>query len=170
MRLTPSNLVPIGLIIGLLSSPVALGDIQLELSAPDQFLDLKMPEASAAKGQEQFIRAMKRELSGLSEKHLGDKQELKITFEQVDLAGHIAPMVGRTSQETRVINSLDPVRLRFTYQVTGVDGTIERTGSEDLKHFVTQTDMRGRNRNRELFLERRMMHEWFVRTFVEETS
>lgn len=149
----------------MLSAVPANADVRIDLSEPEQFLDLKMPDMSIAGAQEQFIRTMEQELAGLIEKSFDRDKSLHVVFEQVDLAGHIESMRGRQAREIRIVKTMDPLRLKFSYTLTNADASVLAQGSEDLNTFISQSDMYGRGKNRELFFERRVMREWFVGEF-----
>lgn len=142
----------------------ARADVIIELVQPDSFHDLFIPDMTPEQAQRQFVRTIKKALSSLTDNSKEDSGHLIIHFEDVDLAGNIQPMQGIQNQEVRVIHLLDPIRLKFTYQLKGKDGAVIREGEADLRGHVRQTDMRGRTHTRTLPAERRMMREWFNRT------
>jgi hypothetical protein len=150
------------------SAALANAEVRVDLSAPERFLDLKMPDMSIASGQEQFIRSMEQELAALVEDSFDHGKSLRVVFEQVDLAGHIEPMRGRQAREVRIVTTMDPLRLKFSYTLTNADASVLAQGSEDLNTFISQSDMYGKGKNRELFFERRMMREWFLGEFGEK--
>jgi hypothetical protein len=150
------------------SAALANAEVRVDLLAPERFLDLKMPDMSIASGQEQFIRSMEQELAALIEKTFDRDKSLHVVFEQVDLAGHIEPMRGRQAREIRVVKTMDPLRLKFSYSLSDLNGNVSEQGSEDIKIFISQADMYGKGKNRELFFERRMMREWFLGEFGEK--
>jgi Protein of unknown function (DUF3016) len=153
------------LLATIMSSGTVNADIAIELQNPGSFLDLKMPDVTSSKGQEQFIRSMTKELAGLTDEYLENNQRLHITFENIDLAGRIEPMRGMQNQELRVVKTMDPIRLTFSYQLIGAENTLIKEGSADLRDFVRQTDMYGRGRYKTLYFERRMMEGWFRSEF-----
>jgi hypothetical protein len=159
------NILKLVLLATILSTAAANADVVIDLQDPGSFLDLKIPDVTSLKSQEQFIRSMQKELTKLADEYLDKDQCLYITFENIDLAGRLEPMAGKLNQEVRVVKTMDPIRLKFSYRLNGAKNTLIRQGSADLRDFVRQTDMYGRGRYKTLYFERRMMEGWFRSEF-----
>ena len=140
--------------------------IDIELSQPESFLDLKMPDATSAESQAQFVSVIEKELARLLESRVSGDYELRIVFEQVDLAGRITAPLGMPQQDIRVVDDMAPARLEFSYRLTRPGNILIRQGNEDLRDYVRPTDAYGRGRNRQLHVERRMMAEWLKRVII----
>lgn len=159
------SITKLAFLAAIISSTVVYADVVIELQDPDSFLDLRMADVTASKGQKQFIRSMTKELSGLTEDYLDDNHTLHITFQNIDLAGRIEPMRGVQNTEVRVVKIMDPIRLKFSYRLSDTENTLLKEGSADLRDFVRQIDMYGWNRNKSLYFERRTMEGWFRTEF-----
>ncbi|KGJ93321.1 DUF3016 domain-containing protein [Colwellia psychrerythraea] len=95
---------------------------------------------------------------------LPDGQVLKIEVTDVDLAGDTH--VGGINQ-TRIIKQIFMPRMNFSYQLLDADGKVIQTEAVVVKDMNFMSGINLKYRNDSLGYEKKMLDDWFKKTFKE---
>lgn len=95
---------------------------------------------------------------------LPEGQTLKIDVTDVDLAGdtHFGG-----SNRTRIVKEIYSPRMNFSYQVLDADGTVIKSDDVVVKDMNFMSGSNLKYRNKSLGYEKKMLDDWFGKTFKE---
>ncbi|WP_110430284.1 DUF3016 domain-containing protein [Glaciecola sp. KUL10] len=101
-------------------------------------------------------------------------QSLKITVSDVDLAGQVWPMsfvgMGQSGGDVRLIKDIDIPRMDLSYELMDQSGQVLKSDTVKLKDMAFLQSSHMRYRNDHLRHEKKMLDDWFKRTFVNKQS
>ena len=113
------------------------------------------PERAYPVVQKQFQEIFERSIRSFLE----EGQQLKVTIKDIDLAGDIEPWRGGRFSDVRIIRSIYPARLSFSWQLKSAEGSVLKEGEERLvSNMVTRPHGFGSNDN--LAYERDLIRRW----------
>lgn len=105
--------------------------------------------------QKHFQAIFEREVG----RRLAEGQTLHVKIKDVDLAGELEPWRGSRFQDIRVIRSIYPARIQFSWQLKGPDGGVLQDGEERLiSNMTTRPHSFGTRDN--LAYERDLIRRW----------
>jgi len=129
----------------------------------EKYRDIKPGNGSRKHFRERTFKNFEKHFTKLAES-LPEGQVLKIEVTDVDLAGDT--LIGGIDR-IRVIKELYFPRMNFSYQLVNVDGSEAVSGEVELKDMKFMTTSRLRYRNDSLGYEKRMLDDWFSKTFTD---
>lgn len=162
MRILTTSLLALFTVV-LLQNVAYAATSEVTWTDPDKYRDINPGEYNRKKFRENTFYNFEKHFTKLAEK-LPEGQVLKIEVTDVDLAGdtHAAGI-----NRTRIVKDIYFPRMDFSYQLVNADG------SEILADKVSINDMGfmvGNNlkyRNDALGYEKKMLDEWFNKTFKD---
>lgn len=158
MRHIHRSLVTIGMVVGAVGSHAA-ANVDVNFFEPDVFSDAR--DASGRTGENLKILAIY--LEQLGQQYLPLGELLTITVLDVDLAGDIRPRGIRG--DFRVLKGgADWPRIKLRYSLQSGD-QILATGEESIADMDYMLRVPTGNSSDPLYHEKRMLNDWFVRTF-----
>ncbi len=126
---------------------------------PDKFTDVKDGEFGTDKGRDAILEQIREFIVERADKTLPAGQKLAITFTDIDLAGDYEPWRGAQFSDVRIVKSIYPPRLSFTFKVTDAAGKVVKEGKEKLIDLAF--DMRLTiNRQDPLHYEKDILMDW----------
>jgi hypothetical protein len=142
------------------SSPVPNdGRVTVTFDQPDKFTDVK--SASNMGTDQGYLDALQRHIERNARRYLADGQRLTVRFTDIDMAGDIQPGRQRLG-DVRVIRSVYPPRLKFSYAVTDAAGQIVSQGDENLSDPSFQSHTRSTTNGDPLFFEKALFNDWMA--------
>jgi len=136
-------------------------DAEVTWSNPDKYRDIRSGFDNRKRFKERTFKSFEKHFVTLAEK-LPDGLLLKIDVTDVDLAGDVH--FGSNSQ-IRVVKDIYFPRLKFSYELFNVDKSIVTSGDINLKDMSFMMNNNFRYRNKTLGYEKRMLDNWFSKTF-----
>ena len=139
---------------GCQSQPAAPhGKTVVNYLTPEKFTDVKSTFSGPT--DQGYLDALRDHLITQAANYIPAGQTLTLTFTDIDMAGDIDPRL----RDTRVIRSIYPVRLNFSWAVTDASGKVLKEGKEELVDVFPSAEM-GYNRGDPLFSEKTEMDNW----------
>lgn len=136
------------------------GRVQVVFQDPDKFTDVKDGMMESDKGRDAVLDDIKRFIVDRAPDFLGAGQKLVITFTEIDLAGEYEPWRTPPASDIRIVKSIYPPRLDFTYKlVDGTTGATIKEGKEELRDLAFQTRLTI-HRDDPLRYEKDMLLSW----------
>lgn len=152
----------IGASLVVLTTPAIAGESEVTWTNPEKYRDIDEGNRVKSKFKEQVFREFGKHFNKLAAK-LPEGQKLMVEVTDLDLAGDVR--VGGIN-EVRIVKSIYFPRMEFNYQVLDSTGSEVQKGSVNLKdmNFMNGTNLRYGNKS--FAYERRMLDEWFNKTFT----
>lgn len=126
----------------------------------DKYRDVHAGDGHRAKFKARVFRNFEEHFAALAEK-LPEGQILLIDVQDVDLAGD----VHQNMQRIRVVKDIFFPRIKFSYQVIDSNKNEISAGDVDLKDMSFMMGANHRYKQDSLGYEKRMLDEWFSKTF-----
>lgn len=127
----------------------------------DKFADIRADYTGVTQYRKHVIYNINKHFKKLVKK-LPEGQTLKVTINDIDLAGDIRMFDGRL---IRVIKQNNPPRIAFSYQVLNVNNDVVSEGEEDIRDTNFFHSKNSRYKNRALGFEKHLLDKWFKKTF-----
>ncbi len=105
---------------------------------PENFTDIKDGYVPSDKGRDAILSRIREFLVSRADLLLPEGYRMTVTFSDIDLAGDYEPWHGARWEDVRIIKSVYPPALRFTYSVADPSGKVVKEGSEDLRDLAFQ--------------------------------
>ena len=138
--------------------------VEVVWQSPENYRDIKPTNEKKSKFQEKVFKELEQHFTELASK-LDEKQTLKITVHDIDLAGDIRYMVGPHNQNTRVVRDIDFPKMKFDYQLLDASKKSIENGSADIKDMGFMTGIRKSLTSDSFHYEKNMIDDWFYSTF-----
>jgi hypothetical protein len=139
----------------------------------EEYRDVRPANESRKRFRERVLTQLEEHIVSKSE-DLPEGQSLKITVSNVDLAGQVWPSsfvgIGHAGGDVRVIKDIDIPRMELAYELLDKSGQVLKSESVKLKDMSFMQSSIMRYRNDHLRYEKKMLDDWFKRTFVSEQS
>lgn len=126
----------------------------------DKYRDVHAGDGHRAKFKARVFRKFEEHFAELAEK-LPEGQTLLIDVKDVDLAGD----VHQNMRRIRVIKDIFFPRIEFSYQVVDSNKNVITSGDVDLKDMGFMMGANHRYNQDSLGYEKKMLDEWFGKTF-----
>lgn len=103
---------------------------------PEKFTDVKDGEFGTDRGRDAILEQIRDFLVDRADRALPAGQKLTVTFTDIDLAGDFEPWRGAQFADVRIVKSIYPPRMDFTYKVTDATGKVVKEGKEELRDLA----------------------------------
>jgi hypothetical protein len=134
------------------------GKVVVNFDQPEKFTDVK---TTMSGGTEQgYLDSLRQYLEDRAGPYVPVNQTLTVTFTDIDMAGDIRPT--RTG-DVRVVKSIYPPRLNFSFTLTDAGGKVVKEGTEKLVNTFPETTT-GIGRDDVLFYEKDLLSDWMRKT------
>ena len=126
---------------------------------PEKFTDVKDSDFGTDKGRDAILERLREYLVERADKALPAGQKLVITFTDIDLAGEYEPWRGPQFSDVRIVKSIYPPRLNFSYKITDAAGKTVKEGKEDLRDLAFEMRLTS-DRQDTLRYEKDILRDW----------
>lgn len=134
---------------------------------PDKYRDVKANQSqSNKKFKENTFKQLEKHFAKLASK-LPEGQKLSIDVTDVDLAGDVN---AGGIERIRIIKDVYSPRMKFSYELTDSTGKSLVADEINLKDMSFMTNSRLKYRNDSLGYEKKMLDDWFAKTFASHLT
>ncbi len=144
--------------------PTQDGDVTVIWQEPDNYRDVKTGSGVQSRYQNHVFATLGKHLQKAIEPLLAEGETMTIRVTDLDLAGDVRPSFGATPNDIRIVKSVYPPRMEFTYEVKAADGSVKASGQEKLADLGFDSRSATRYHNDALRFEMRMLDDWVNRT------
>ncbi|ADN74701.1 conserved hypothetical protein [Ferrimonas balearica DSM 9799] len=144
--------------------PTQDGDVTVIWQEPDNYRDVKTGSGVQSRYQNHVFATLGKHMQKKIEPLLAEGETATFTVTDLDLAGDVRPSFGATPNDIRIVKSVYPPRIEFSYEVKGADGSVKVSGEEKLADLGFDTRSVTRYRNDALRYEMQMLDDWISRT------
>ena len=139
--------------------PKTHGHVEVVFENPDHFTDIKDSALPTEKGQLEIINNLKEFIINEVNPYINDNQKLTIIFTDIDLAGDFETWRGPEWDNVRIVKSIYPPHLCFSWQIVDSAGLVVKKGTEDIRDLAF--DMRVTlDKSDSLHIEKDMLKDW----------
>jgi len=142
-------------------SASAAVNVVVEWDDHDDYSDLEYVGSEAS--FEGFSKSMTGYIRKMASRYLPDGTELRLRFHNVDLAGEIEPWLAPPFDDVRIVRSIYPPRLEFSYELIGADGEPLLKGRKALSNPTFQEENQPARRffdDDQYFYEKELIGSW----------
>ena len=126
---------------------------------PDEYRDIDFRYFDNRKGQKIYLPQFEKYIVKEGQRHLEEGQILKLTITDIDLAGEFEGWRPPPWDDVRIVKSIYPPRMSFSYELSDSDGNVIKSGEEKLVDL--NFDFRVRfNSHDDLFYDKAMIKDW----------
>ena len=144
-----------------LSSEVSAAKVEVHWLSPDKYHDIKPGDNNRKTFEANVFRNFENHFTKLANQLPAD-QTLKIDVTDVDLAGDVN--YGGIHR-IRIVEELFFPRIKFSYKLENADKSLADSGDINLKDMNFMTSSNLRYRNDAFGYDKRMIDNWFKKTF-----
>ncbi len=137
------------------------GTSEVKWSNPDDYRDVDAGEGHRVKFKERVFADFDKHFAKLAQK-LPEGQILMIDVTDVDLAGD----VNQSMQRVRIVKDIFFPRIEFSYQLQDANKQVITKGEVNLKDMSFLMGSQLRYKNESLGYEKKMLDDWFGKTFM----
>lgn len=168
MRLFTTTAV--ALLAAFATTTVYAGDAKVSFEKVDDYTDFEPANGLEERYQKRQMEELTRYFNQLAGE-LPEGQTLNVTVTDIDLTGRLEPTFGETASNfIRVVRSIDFPTMDFSYRLTDSNGKLIKEQQVELQDmsFDFSTMATKHARTDDLFYEKKMLKEWFRKTFSEQ--
>ncbi|MBY5992267.1 DUF3016 domain-containing protein [Ferrimonas balearica] len=148
--------------------PTQDGNVTVIWQEPDNYRDVKTGSGVQSRYQNHVFATLGKHLQKGIEPKLAEGEKVTITVTDLDLAGDVRPSFGATPNDIRIVKSVYPPRINFSYEVTAADGSVKASGEEKLADLGFDSRSTNRYHNDALRFEMRMLDDWVSKTLAPQ--
>ena len=143
---------------------VMAGESEVTWTNPDKYRDVKANDMESRKRfEERTFKNLEKHFAKLAAQ-LPEGQTLKLDVTDVDLAGDVN---AGGIERIRIVKEIYFPRMKFSYELVGADNSVIVADEINLKDMNFMTGSRLKYRNDSLGYEKKMLDDWFKKTFKE---
>ncbi len=157
-----SGLLLVAASSGLAATASADARAEVVFDHPEKFTDVKDSSMPTDEGSAAILASLREYLVHEARTLLPEGYKLTLVFSDIDLAGDFEPWRGAQFDNIRIVKSIYPPHLKFTFTLSDPTGTVIRQGQEDLLDMAY--DMRiTLDRSDPLRYEKSILKDWMHR-------
>ena len=152
-------LIPSVLLVGAVAAMADGGKVNVEYINADKFTDVKDRQFKSAPEKNQNLIGLKSWFEKRAVDWVAYGQQLKMQFNDIDLAGDYEPWQMSQLSEVRIVKDLYPPKMKFHFQLIGADNAVIREGDRELRDlsFMMSSDS---NSSESMRYEKKMLENW----------
>jgi hypothetical protein len=129
---------------------------------PEKYRDIKDHDFDSdnERGREHFLPMLKEHIEKEAGRLLAPGQKLTITFTDIDLAGDFEPWRGPQLSDVRIVKSIYPPRMDFSFKLTDENDQVLKEGEEKLVDLAYQMRITRSFSDDVLRYEKDMFSDW----------
>jgi hypothetical protein len=135
-------------------------EVNLTFENPENFRDIEYGDGQVQRGLKVYLPVLEKHILKQAKRFMKEGQSLSMTVTDIDLAGEYEPWRSINFQDIRIVKSIYPPRMAFSFELTDKDGEVIKSGDVHLIDMQFEYRVRFSNSD-ELFYEKEMITDWF---------
>ncbi len=144
----------------LISATCLVAEVEVIFQSPEDYRDIDYNYSDNRRGQKIFLPQIEKHIIKMGERYFKDGQSLTITITDIDLAGEHEPWRSPDFDDVRIVRSIYPPRISFSYELKDTEGNLIASGEERLSDLNFQFKPRI-NSHDDLFYDKELLTDWF---------
>ena len=155
----------LSLVVVLISAATAqAAQVEVKWTNPDKYSDIDAGQEHRQHFKDRTFKAFEEHFAKMANT-LPEQQKLVFDIKNLDLAGDIN---FGGMKRIRIIKDIFFPRMEFSYQLLNADNTVVKSAEVSLKDMSFLMHHSFRYRNKSLSYEKKMLDDWFKKTFENE--
>ncbi|WP_298443754.1 DUF3016 domain-containing protein [uncultured Ferrimonas sp.] len=142
------------------------GDVTVVWQKPSEYRDVKAASGIQSRYQNHVFASLGKHMQKKITPKLQAGSTMVITVTNLDLAGDVRPTFGATANDIRVVKSVYPPKMDFTYQLKDGNGKVVEQQQVKLNDLGFDSRSSLRYSNQALHFEMTMIDGWVNRKLV----
>ncbi|QIZ78629.1 DUF3016 domain-containing protein [Ferrimonas lipolytica] len=142
------------------SWPQQDGDVTVVWQEPENYRDVDATSGVQSRYQNHVFAKLGKHMQEQITPKLQTGEKITVTVTDLDLAGDVRPTFGATTNDIRVVKSVYPPMIHFTYQLNNGDGEVLQQQKVELRDMSFDSGGLQRNRHESLHYEMNMLDDW----------
>lgn len=135
-------------------------EVEVTFENPENYRDIDYNYNGNSRGQKIYLPQFEKHITKMGQRYLKDGQSLSMTITDIDLAGEHEPWRGPNLDDVRIVKSIYPPRISFTYELKDSNETVIASGEENLIDLNFEFRVRI-NSHDDLYYDKEMITDWF---------
>lgn len=135
-------------------------EVEVTFENPENYRDIDYNYNDNSRGQKIFLPQIEKHIIRMGKRFFKDGQSLSMVITDIDLAGDHEPWRGPALDDVRIVRSIYPPRISFSYELKDSSGSVIASGDENLSDLNFDFRLRT-NSHDNLFYEKEMITDWF---------
>jgi hypothetical protein len=135
-------------------------EVEITFENPDAYRDIDYQYDGNKRGQKLYLPQFEKHINKQAERFLKEGQVLSMVITDIDLAGDYEPWRSSAAMDIRIVKSIYPPRITFSYELKDPDGNVLESGDENLSDLNFDYKIRI-NYNDDLFYDKELITDWF---------
>jgi len=129
---------------------------------PEKYTDIKDYDFDSdnERGRKHFLPMLKEHIEKEAVRLLAPGQKLTVTFTDIDLAGDFEPWRGPQLSDVRIVKSIYPPRMNFSFKITDENDKVIKEGEQKLVDLAYQMRITRSFNDDVLRYEKDMFSDW----------
>lgn len=157
MKLIALPIIAISLTFGNL-----LAEVEVVFENPEEYRDIDYGDNMTKRGIKVHLPRLEKHIVKQAKRYLEEGQSLSMKITDIDLAGEYEPWRSIDFDDIRIVKTIYPPRISFSFELTDEDGNVLKSGEEKIVDMNFEYKIRI-NYSDDLFYEKAMITDWFRR-------
>ena len=152
----------------LLVAGAVSAQVEVVFEDPESFRDIDYGHHNTQRGIKVHLPQIEKHIQKQAKRFLEEGQTLSMTITDLDLAGDYEPWRSPSWDDVRIVKSIYPPRIQFTYELKDAEGNVLSSGEEKITDIAFEYRVRLSSYD-ELFYDKAMITDW-MRKMVREVN
>jgi len=135
-------------------------DVELTFENPNDYRDIDYQYSGNKRGQKIYLPQFEKHINKQAKRFLEEGQVLSMVITDIDLAGEYEPWRSADAMDIRIVKSIYPPRITFSYELKDAEGNVLKSGEEKLSDVSFDYKIRI-NYSDDLFYDKELITDWF---------
>ncbi|MCZ6674017.1 MAG: DUF3016 domain-containing protein [Verrucomicrobia bacterium] len=133
--------------------------VEVVFENPEEYRDIDYGDHQTKRGIKIHLPRLEQHILKLGKRYLKDGQTLTMNVTDIDLAGDYEPWRSPDFDDIRIVKSIYPPRISFSYEFKDSEGNILKSGEEKLVDLAFDFRVRISSYD-DLFYDKEMITDW----------
>ncbi len=134
--------------------------IDVQFLESDRFTDIGDSATPSPAARQADLTDLRAHLVTRAAHYVPAGQKLEITFLDIDRAGGFEPWRTPSLSDVRIVKTIYPPSMKFSYRLTDVNGAVIKQGERTLRDLNFTVKIYGADRSDPLYYEKGMLDDW----------
>lgn len=139
--------------------------IEVKYLEPDNFTDIGDNPMASEKSREADLNDLRRHIVTRAAHYIPEGQRLEVTFTDIDRAGAFESWRPPPASDTRIVKTIYPPTMKFSYRLTDVNGNVVKQGERTLSDPNFQINIGLVDRSDPIYHEKNLIDRWLSDEF-----
>lgn len=139
--------------------------INVQFLEPEKFTDIGDSPSPSEKMRQADLNDMRAHIVRRGAAYVPEGQRLEVTFTDIDRAGTFETWRTPPAGDTRIVKTIYPPTLKFSFRLTDVNGAVIKQGERTIRDLNFRINLGLTDRSDPLYYEKNMLDTWLSDEF-----